>query len=59
MKWLEEVRNTYGMKIITETSDITNFDEVADVTDIIQIGAKAMYDHSVLEAAGKSKNPFY
>ena len=47
------------MKIITETSDITNFDEVADVTDIIQIGAKAMYDHSVLEAAGKSKNPFY
>ncbi len=57
LKWLEEVRNTYGMKIITETSDITNFDEVADVTDIIQIGAKAMYDHSVLEAAGKSKKP--
>lgn len=57
LKWLEEVKKSYGMKLITETSDITNFDEVAEVTDIIQIGAKAMYDHSVLEAAGKSDKP--
>lgn len=57
LKWLEEVKRSYGMKIITETSDITNFDEVAAVTDIVQIGAKAMYDHSVLEAAGKLNKP--
>lgn len=57
LKWLEEVRYTYGMKIITETSDITNFDEVASVADIVQIGAKAMYDRSVLNAAGKLNKP--
>lgn len=57
LKWLEEVRETYGMKIITETSDMTNFFEVEKVTDIIQIGAKAMYEHALLRAAGKSEKP--
>ncbi len=57
LRWLEEVRDTFGMKIITETSDYTNFQAVANVSDIIQIGAKAMYDHSLLRAAGRSKKP--
>lgn len=57
LAWLEEVKNTYGMKIITETSDATNFPMVEQVTDIIQIGAKAMYDHALLRAAGKSSKP--
>lgn len=57
MKWLEEVRDSFGMKIITETSDYTNFHIVEKTTDIIQIGAKAMYDHSVLKAAGLSSKP--
>lgn len=57
LKWLEEVKKTYGMKVITETSDATNFAAVEQVTDIIQIGAKAMYDHALLRAAGKSSKP--
>ena len=57
LKWLEEVKHEYGMKIITETSDIENFSVVEEVTDIIQIGAKAMYEYSLLRAAGKSKKP--
>ena len=57
LKWLEEVRKNYGMKIITETSDSTNFPYVESVADIIQIGAKAMYDHALLRAAGKSTKP--
>ncbi len=57
LEWLKEVKSTYGMKIITETSDYSNFYKVEAVTDIIQIGAKAMYDHSLLEAAGKSSKP--
>lgn len=57
LKWLQEVKDTFGMKIITETSDYTNFEAVAAVTDIIQIGAKAMYDHSLLKAAGRTSKP--
>ena len=57
LKWLEEVRDTFGMKVITETSDFTNFRAVEETADIIQIGAKTMYDHSVLREAGKSSKP--
>lgn len=57
LKWLDEVKQTYNMKIITETSDYTNFPLVADCADIIQIGAKAMYDHSLLKGAGKTNKP--
>lgn len=58
LKWLEEVKSTYNMKIITETSDVSNFSEVESVTDIIQVGAKAMYEHALLRAVGKSRKPF-
>lgn len=58
LKWLEEVKRTYNMKIITETSDVSNFSEVESVTDIIQVGAKAMYEHALLRAVGKSRKPF-
>ena len=57
LKWLQEVKELFGMKIITETSDSTNFSAVEEVADIIQVGAKAMYDHAVLRAAGRSKKP--
>lgn len=57
LKWLEEVKQNFGMSIITETSDFTNFHLVENTTDIIQIGAKAMYDHSLLKAAGRSSKP--
>lgn len=58
LPWLEEVKRTFGMKIITETSDLSNFSSVETVTDIIQIGAKAMYDYSLLRLAGRSQKPF-
>ncbi|MDR2406997.1 MAG: 3-deoxy-7-phosphoheptulonate synthase [Bacteroidales bacterium] len=57
LKWLVEVREQYGMKIISEVSNFTNFDTVKDYVDIIQIGAKSMYDHSLLIGSGKSGKP--
>jgi 3-deoxy-7-phosphoheptulonate synthase len=57
LKWLAEVREQYGMKIISEISNFTNFDIVQQYVDIIQIGAKSMYDHSLLIGSGKSGKP--
>lgn len=57
IKWLEEVREQYGMLIITESSDSANIDAVSETADIVQVGAKAMYNYSVLEKAGKSGKP--
>jgi len=57
LKWLDEVRQQYGMKIISEITSFTNYAVVAECSDIIQIGAKAMYDHSLLIESGKAKKP--
>ncbi len=57
LSWMAEARDRYGMTLITEVTDMANFDIVAKYSDIIQIGAKAMYNHSVLKAAGKTIKP--
>lgn len=54
LKLLAEVREKYGLKIITEVKDATHIDEVIEYADIVQVGAKAMYDAGVLRRCGKS-----
>ncbi|MCH8903937.1 MAG: 3-deoxy-7-phosphoheptulonate synthase [Bacteroidetes bacterium] len=57
LKLLVEVREKYGLLINTEVKDATHVDEVIEYTDIIQIGAKAMYDHGILNKCGKTTKP--
>lgn len=54
---LDEMRNQYGLRIITEARDATHVDEVIEYADIIQVGAKAMYDHGILRKCGKTRKP--
>lgn len=54
---LAKMRDKYGLKIITEVKDATHVDEVIEFADIIQIGAKAMYDHGILRACSKTLKP--
>jgi 3-deoxy-7-phosphoheptulonate synthase len=57
LRLLAQMREKYGLKIITEVKDASHVDEVIEHTDIIQIGAKAMYDHGILRACSKSNKP--
>lgn len=57
LKMLAEVRSQYGLNIITEVKDSSHIEEVIEYTDIIQIGAKAMYDHSILRRCGEIRKP--
>ncbi len=57
LELLDKVRNKYGLSIITEIKNLSHAQQVLDVADIIQIGAKAMYDVSVLELCGASQKP--
>jgi 3-deoxy-7-phosphoheptulonate synthase len=57
LKMLAEVRRQYGLNIITEVKDSSHIEEVIEYTDIIQIGAKAMYDHSILHRCGEIRKP--
>ena len=54
---LQEIRQKFGMKIISEVKDATHFDAVAEAVDIIQIGTKAMYDPAVLKKCGEIDKP--
>ncbi len=57
LKLLDKMRSKYGLKIITEVRDSTHADEVIEYADIVQIGAKSMYDHGILRKCGKSRKP--
>ena len=57
LRLLSEIRRKYGLKIITEVKDSTHVDQVIEYADIIQIGAKAMWDYGILDAVGHSRKP--
>ena len=57
LKILREVGDKYDLKVITEIRDSTQAEMVIEYTDIIQTGAKAMWDYGMLEAVGKSNKP--
>ena len=57
LKLLAKMRDKYGLKIITEVRDASHVDDVIEYTDIIQIGAKAMYDHGILRRCGEARKP--
>lgn len=54
---LKKMKEKYGLNIITEVRDATHVDEVIEHSDVIQIGAKAMYDHGILKACAKTQKP--
>ena len=57
LKLLDKMRSKYELNIITEVRDTTHVDEIIEYADIIQIGAKAMYDQGILRTCGKSRKP--
>ena len=57
LKMLAQIREEYGFNIITEVRDATHVDAVIEYADIVQIGAKAMYDHGILRSCGESRKP--
>jgi 3-deoxy-7-phosphoheptulonate synthase len=57
LKMLEEIRETYGLKIITEALDEAGVDLVERYADVIQIGARSMQNFTLLRRVGKSRLP--
>ncbi|MFI3297106.1 MAG: bifunctional 3-deoxy-7-phosphoheptulonate synthase/chorismate mutase [bacterium] len=53
LQLLAKMREKYGLKIATEVRDATHVEQVIEYADFVQIGAKSMYDHGLLTAAGQ------
>src|ERR1700740_2987796 len=54
---LAEIRDRFGMKIITEAIDNESLELVGEYADVIQIGARNMQNFSLLKRAGRCRKP--
>ena len=57
LKLLARAREETGLLIVTEAMDGEEMDYVAEVADIIQLGARNMQNYSLLKRAGRSGKP--
>jgi 3-deoxy-7-phosphoheptulonate synthase len=57
LKIMAEIRDKYGLRIITEAIDNESLELVAEFADVIQIGARNMQNFSLLKRAGRLRKP--
>jgi len=57
LKILAEVRDRFGLLIVTEAIDNESLELVEKYADVIQIGARNMQNFSLLKRAGKARKP--
>jgi 3-deoxy-7-phosphoheptulonate synthase len=57
LRILADIRDAYGLKIVTEALDEAGVDLVERYGDMIQIGARNMQNFSLLRRAGKARLP--
>ena len=57
LKILAEVRDKFGLGIVTEAIDNESLELVEKYADVIQIGARNMQNFSLLKVAGRSRKP--
>ena len=57
LKILAEVREQFGLGIVTEAVDAESLDLVERYADVIQIGARNMQNFALLKHAGKATRP--
>ena len=57
LKILAEVRQAYGLKIVTEALDEHGVDLIERYGDVIQVGARNMQNFSLLKRVGRSHLP--
>jgi len=57
LAFLAKAREATGLLIVTEAMDPEGLDAVAEVADVVQIGARNMQNYSLLKKAGRCGKP--
>jgi 3-deoxy-7-phosphoheptulonate synthase len=57
LKIMSEIREKFGLRIVTEAIDSESLALVAEWADVVQIGARNMQNFSLLKRAGKVRKP--
>jgi 3-deoxy-7-phosphoheptulonate synthase len=57
LRLLQEAKDETGLPIVTELLDLRDLDQVLEVADVIQIGARSMNNYTLLAEVGRSGRP--
>jgi 3-deoxy-7-phosphoheptulonate synthase len=57
LKIMADIRDRFGLLIVTEAVDYESLDLVDQYADVIQIGARNMQNFSLLKRAGRARKP--
>jgi 3-deoxy-7-phosphoheptulonate synthase len=57
LRLLAEAREETGMPVVTELMDARDMNEVLDVADVVQIGARNMQNYTLLTELGRAGRP--
>src|ERR1700723_3805440 len=57
LKIMAEIRDQFGLLIVTEAVDYESLELVDEYADVIQIGARNMQNFSLLKRAGRARKP--
>src|SRR3954464_9201861 len=57
LKLLDDVKRQFDLRIVTEVMNTETLDAVAQVADVLKIGARNMQNFSLLQAVGKLRKP--
>jgi len=57
LRIMAEIRERFGLRIVTEAIDSQSLELVAEWADVIQIGARNMQNFSLLKHAGRLRKP--
>src|SRR6202140_3051985 len=57
LKIMAEIREQFGLLVVTEAVDYESLDLVDQYADVIQIGARNMQNFSLLKRAGRARKP--
>jgi 3-deoxy-7-phosphoheptulonate synthase len=57
LRIMAEIREAFGLKIVTEAIDNESLELVEEYADVIQIGARNMQNFSLLKRAGRTRKP--
>ena len=57
LKWMREAGKKFGLAVVTEVRGEANVDLVAEYADILQVGARNMYDQDLLISIARTGKP--
>lgn len=52
---LKNIKQKYGLKIVSEVLDVRDVEYMLDVVDVLQIGTRNMYNYPLLKEVGQTK----